>query len=159
MISARHPPPFVIVCLALSRRRVAEAPARSRLSSLRSHAENKLPSSAIPSARRLVADKAPPTLANFRSSLAGLPPPLRLEIPPGWDAPSSLGVGQPTVELRGGVSRGEFFGTDTAGDARINRNDYGRKQKKRGLFTSGMPCRVGGPKKLEASCTSPRSDT
>ena len=56
------------------------------------------------------------------------------------------------------MSRGEFFGTDTAGDARINRNDYGRKQKKRGLFTSGMPCRVGGPKKLEASCTPARSD-
>ena len=80
------------------------------------------------------------------SSLAGLPPPLRLKMPPGWDAPSSLGVGQPTVELRGGVSRGEFFGTDTAGDARINRKDHGRKQRKRGLFTSGMPCRVGSRK-------------
>ena len=31
----------------------------------------------FPSARRLVADRAPLTPANFRSSLAGLPPPLR----------------------------------------------------------------------------------
>ena len=34
-----------------------------------------------PSARRLVADRAPLTPANFRSSLAGLPPPLRLNTP------------------------------------------------------------------------------
>ena len=54
------------------------------------------------------------------------------------------------TKRRDGVSRGEFFGTDTAGDARINRNDYGRKQKKLGLFTSGMPCRVGGTEKARS---------
>ena len=62
------------------------------------------------------------------------------------------------TKRRDGVSRGEFFGTDTAGDAPVNRKDCGRKQRKRGLFTSGMPCRVGFPKKLEASCTPARSD-
>ena len=36
----------------------------------------------FPSARRLVAGQAPLTPANFRSSLAGLPPPLRLNTPP-----------------------------------------------------------------------------
>ena len=51
-------------------------------------------------------------------------------------------AGRRCTKRRDGASRGEFFGTDAAGDALVNRKDYGRKQKKRGLFTSWMPCRV-----------------
>ena len=50
------------------------------------------------------------------------------------------------TKRRGGASRGEFFGTDAAGDTLVNRKDYGRKQRKRGLLTSGTPCRVAPEK-------------
>ena len=57
---------------------------------------------------------------------------------------ASLNGTEPSGES--GASRGEFFETDAAGDVWVNRKDYGRKQRKRGLFTSGKPCRVAPEK-------------